>query len=164
MDRRLQLPDPMKNLRSLLPLIALTFTSLSVAACTVESTKGGDPAPAPTTSSSSSSAAPGSSSSSSGTTAVDECVSIAGAWTVAGACGEDTCVITQEGCKTSFKCGLDGARGYTGTVKGTAVEYSGTTADGVPGTCTGTVGSNGNTYAGSCKAAGETCQLVATKK
>jgi hypothetical protein len=49
-------------------------------------------------------------------------------------------------------------------VKGTAVEYSGTTAEGVPGTCNGTVSASGTTYSGSCKAAGETCQLVATKK
>jgi hypothetical protein len=83
---------------------------------------------------------------------------------VAGECGEDICVISQEGCKTTFKCGLDGAQGYTGTVKGTAVEYSGTTAEGVPGTCNGTVSASGTTYSGSCKAAGETCQLVATKK
>jgi len=83
---------------------------------------------------------------------------------VAGECGEDICVITQEGCKTTFKCGLDGAQGYTGTVKGTAVEYSGITAEGVPGSCAGTAGASGTTYSGSCKAAGETCQLVATKK
>lgn len=88
------------------------------------------------------------------------CENIAGTWTTGGTCGPDTCVITQNGCTTNFRCS-DGAASYTGTVTGTSVAYAGL-ANGKPGSCRGTV--KGRTIAGTCQTAGVTCAFTATKR
>lgn len=90
-----------------------------------------------------------------------DCVDIAGTWTISGACGPDTCVITQSGCSTSFSCS-GGSGSYTGSVSGSKVDYSGKSGTGVQGTCTGTV--SGNTITGTCTPQGlPQCSFTAKK-
>jgi hypothetical protein len=89
------------------------------------------------------------------------CSSIAGTWGVSGTCGPDTCIITQNGCNTSFACG-GGSVSYTGSVNGSNVSYAGKTAGGVDGTCSGTV--QGSTMSGTCTVSGATCSYSAAKE
>ena len=89
------------------------------------------------------------------------CSSIAGTWSTGGSCGPDVCVITQNGCNTSFSCG-GGSRSYTGSVEGTSVSYSGKTVTGADGTCQGTL--QGSTISGTCSVQGATCDFNATKQ
>jgi hypothetical protein len=90
------------------------------------------------------------------------CSSMAGTYKVAGACGSDTCTIMQTGCNTSLKCS-GGSASYTGSVSGADFTYSGTSAQGVPATCTGTI-VNG-ALAGTCKpAVGGSCNFTASAK
>lgn len=100
-------------------------------------------------------------SASSSSTSNPACSSIAGTFAVSGGCGPDVCVIKQNGCDTTFSC-ADGSSAFTGTVKGTSVSYSGTTAGGFPGTCSGTIAGNG--FSGTCTIGGQTCSYSATKK
>jgi hypothetical protein len=87
------------------------------------------------------------------------CSNVAGTWGITGGCGADVCRISQTGCGTTFDC--DGARGTSGSVSGSDVTWSGTTAGGVPGTCRGTVG--GSTITGTCDVSGATCDFVAMR-
>jgi hypothetical protein len=138
-----------------LPVFALT--ALLTACSSTTTTNGGSSSGG---SSSSSSGSSGSSSSSSG--AGSACDDIAGTWSVAGTCGSDTCVITQNGCVTSFSCS-GGSVSYTGSVSGSTATFSGRNGAGIQGTCTTTVG-NG-TMTGSCTPQGlPTCTVTAAKK
>ena len=89
------------------------------------------------------------------------CSNITGTWAVSGACGPDTCVITQSSCSTNFSCSA-GTVSYTGSVSGNSVSYSGQTAAGATGTCSGTV--NGGTMSGTCNSQGQTCAFSATRQ
>jgi hypothetical protein len=89
----------------------------------------------------------------------ESCSNIAGEWGITGACGEDVCTISQDGCATSFVC--DNARGITGTVESDAVSWDGETGPGIPGSCEGTV--NGNRIEGTCTVSGEVCEFAATR-
>jgi hypothetical protein len=87
------------------------------------------------------------------------CESIAGTWGTRGTCGPDTCIVTQTGCATNFKC-RDGAASYTGVVNGKGITYKGVT-----GTCSGTLSPDSKTINGSCQSVvGVPCAFVATKR
>jgi hypothetical protein len=89
------------------------------------------------------------------------CANIAGTWAVSGDCGPDTCVISQTGCSTTFACSA-GSAAYTGSVNGDSVSYSGTSATGAPGSCSGTV--SGAVINGTCVSQGNpACAFTATK-
>jgi hypothetical protein len=88
------------------------------------------------------------------------CSNIAGTWQISGACGADTCVVTQSGCSTNFSC-AGGTVAYTGSVSGTSVSYGGKTATGADGTCAGTL--SGNAITGTCTSNSQTCSFTAQK-
>jgi hypothetical protein len=135
--------------------LSLSLAIVLLAACS--STSSGQTGSSSGGSSSGSTSSSGGSSSGSG----GSCPNIAGTWRVTGACGSDSCVITQTNCSTNYSCS-DGAASYTGSVSGNSVSYSGTSADGIPGTCTGTL--DGTTLTGTCNTGDIMCAFTATKQ
>ena len=90
------------------------------------------------------------------------CSDMSGTFKIAGACGSDTCIITQTGCQTSLKCS-GGSASYTGSIAGADFTYSGTSGNGVPATCTGTMVGTG--LGGTCKpTAGPSCNFTGSKQ
>lgn len=86
---------------------------------------------------------------------------ISGSWSVMmpDCEGSTICMIVQTGCGIQLSC-TDGA-GYSGSVCGNEVNYSGTNADGLFQTCTGTIA--GGTMTGSCDIEGTTCNFTSFK-
>jgi hypothetical protein len=89
------------------------------------------------------------------------CETIAGTWGIGGECGTEICVITQSGCTTVVSC-QGGAASYTGSVDGDGFSYAGTSAEGVPSSCEGTI--SGNAMAGTCRNAAGTCAFVGARE
>jgi hypothetical protein len=90
------------------------------------------------------------------------CSDMSGTFKITGACGSDTCIITQTGCTTSLKCS-GGSASYTGSISGADFTYSGTSGNGVPATCTGTMVGTG--LGGTCKpTGGPSCNFAAAKQ
>jgi hypothetical protein len=87
------------------------------------------------------------------------CANAAGTWSITGACGTDTCIVTQVGCATNFACG-GGAAAYTGTVSGNSISYSGHDPSGAAGSCQATIA--GTTASGTCNQKSGTCTFSAT--
>ena len=88
------------------------------------------------------------------------CSSLAGTWTIAGACGPDLCVISQSGCTTHVSCS-NGAASYAGSVSNNSFSYAGTTSSGVPASCTGTLA--GSSISGTCTVSGAPCSFTGTR-
>lgn len=89
------------------------------------------------------------------------CASFAGTWLLTGACGFDTCTVTQVGCAISSVRCESGGESTSGTITGNAFSYQGTTSNGDPTSCSGTV--DGANASGTCTTLSVPCDFAADR-
>ena len=70
------------------------------------------------------------------------CANVDGSWNLSGACPDNACTISQNGCSITVNCSPSGDV-YTGSVTDTGISFGDTS-----GNCSGSV--NGKTSSGSC--------------